>query len=368
MLVHVLQENLLRALTRVNRVVSSRPQLPVLLCVKLTATKDGLEITATNTETTETVWVGSKVEKAGEACVTAKVFFELIASYPPDTVHLSIKEETIGVSCGAFSAELPVTPAAEFPPNAELSKKEAGMIDKETLTGALSRVLFAAAADDGRPVLTGVKVFSENGKTGFVATDGYRLSLFTTPAAAGALHDAIVPARALSEVIKISAEEKEEKSISVVKAGEHQVGFVVADTTIITRCIDGTYPDYERIIPKNHTTRALLEKEPLLRAARSAAIFARDNANIVKMSFEAQKVIVSAAAAQVGKNAVELTAKIDGDGGDIAFNSRFLLDFLTNFPGEELLFEMTGSLNAGVFKPVKDENYLHIIMPVRVTS
>lgn len=368
MLFHVLQENLLKALTRVSRIVPSRPQLPILQDIKLSATKDGVEIITTNTETTEVVWVGSKVEKPGEVCVSARTLFEFVSTLPPETVEVVQKDETLRVTCGRFRAELLVVSATEFPSLPNFLPKNTGSIEKDVFGAALSSVLFAAATDEGRPVLTGIKVVEDGEETQFVATDGYRLSLRRVSLTAKDLGGAIVPARALSEVVKLSSEEKEEKTIKVGLAGESQVGFIVGDTTVLTRLIDGEYPAFERIIPKTHTTRALIEKEPFLRAVRSAAIFARDNANIVRLNLDKQRVTVSAAAAQVGTNSVELEAKIDGDGGDIAFNSRFLIDFLTNFPEEEFLFEMTGALNSGVFKPVKDENYLHIIMPVRVTS
>lgn len=364
----VLQENFLRALTRASRVVPSRPQLPILQDIKLSATKEGVEIITTNTETTEVVWVGSKAEKPGGVCVSARTLFEFVSTLPPETIEVIQKDETLHVSCGKFHAEFPTVAATEFPSVPDFSPKNTGSIEKEVFCQALSSVLFAAATDEGRPVLTGIKVIEDGEGTRFVATDGYRLSLRRVSLVVKNVGGSIVPARALSEVVKLGVEEKEEKTIRVGLAGENQVGFIVGDTTVLTRLIDGEYPAFERIIPKTHTTRALIEKEPFLRAVRSAAIFARDNANIVRINLDKQRVIVSAAAAQVGTNSVELEAKIDGDGGDIAFNSRFLIDFLTNFPEEEFLFEMTGALNSGVFKPVKDDNYLHIIMPVRVTS
>ncbi len=366
--IKLLQENLSHALTQITRVVPSRPQLPVLQNVRLQATKDGLEITATNMETTETVWRGGKVEKEGEVCVSARTLFEFVASLPQETVRLSTKEETLLVSCNGFEAELPTIQASEFPPTPSFSLKDAGEIDKEKIVSALSSVLFAAATDEGRPILTGIKVVEEGDLTLFIATDGYRLSLRKMALPVKKLSNVVIPARALSEVIKLSGEQKEEKVIKVGLAGEHQVGFAIGETTLSTRLIEGEYPNFERIIPKSFTTRALIEKEAFLRAVRSAAIFARDNANIVRLVLDKQKIIVSANAAQTGKNSIELDAKIDGDGGEIAFNSRFLLDFLTNLPDEEFLFEMTGALNSGVFKPVKDDSYLHIIMPVRVTS
>ena len=366
--IKLLQENLQKALTHVTSVVPARPQLPVLQNVKLTATKEGLEITATNMETTETIWVGGKVEKEGAICVSARVLFEFVATLPPETVHMHLKEDQLLISSGGFEAELPTTPATEFPPSPSLVPKEAGNINKEKFITALSSVLFAAATDEGRPLLTGVKVIEDGEQTTFVATDGYRLSLCQMALSVKKLSQAIIPAKALAEVVKLSTEEKTEEEIKIGLAGEHQVGFVVGETTLLTRLLDGEYPNFERIIPKAFTTRALIEKEGLLSAVRSAAIFARDNANIVRLHLDKQRIVVSANAAQVGKNSIELQAKIDGEGGEIAFNSRFLLDFLTNYQGNEFLFEMTGSLNSGVFKPVQDDSYLHIIMPVRVTS
>lgn len=368
MRITLLQENLSRALTRITRVVPLRPQLPILQNIKIQATKDGIELTATNTETTEVVWVGGKVEKEGVVCVSARTLFELVASLPPEAVSLSLKEETLLVSCGGFDAEIPTMPAAEFPILPTVSLKEAGSIDKELFISSLSSVLFSAATDEGRPILTGVKVMEEGDRAVFVATDGYRLSLKRMNLSIKNLSQVVVPAKALSEVVKLSGELKEEKTIKIGLAGERQAGFVIGETMLLTRLLDGEYPNFERIIPKTFTTRAEIEKAGFLRAIRSAAIFARDNANIVKLVLDKQKIIISANAAQTGKNSIELNAKIDGDGGEIAFNSRFLIDFLTNFPDDEFIFEMTGALNSGVFKPVKEDNFLHIIMPVRVTS
>ena len=290
MLFQVLQENLLRALTRITRIVPTRPQLPILQDIKVSATKEGVEILTTNTETTEVVWVGSKVEKSGEVCVSARTFFEFVTTLPPETVHISQKEETLHVTCGKFHAEFPTVAASEFPARPQYQPKDAGSIDKDKLNSALTSVLFAAATDEGRPVLTGIKVVEDGEQTQFVATDGYRLSLRKVTLDIKKLSGAIIPARALSEVVKLGAEEKDEKTIQVGLAGNQQAGFVVGDTTILTRLIDGEYPAFEKIIPKTFTTRALIDKNLFLRAVRSAAIFARDNANIVRVNLDKQKI------------------------------------------------------------------------------
>ena len=267
-----------------------------------------------------------------------------------------------------MNATIPGVAASEFPPVSILKKKTGVKLDRTMFLDALTGVLFAAATDEGRPLLTGVKIANENGGALFAATDGYRLSMKKiTSATLGAIN-LVIPARALLEVVKVSQEEKDVTSIEMVQTDEGQLVFVVGDTEIHTRPIAGEYPNIEKIVPTRHNTRVLVDKLSLLRAVKSAAVFARDNANILRLHIENQTVVVSANTPQVGENHVEIEAKVDGEGGDIAFNSRFLLEFLNGFAGEELLFEMTGSLNSGVFRPVKDDSYLHIIMPVRVAA
>jgi DNA polymerase-3 subunit beta len=202
----------------------------------------------------------------------------------------------------------------------------------------------------------------------FTATDGYRLSIKKTALKIADELNILVPARALGEVIKVCGEEKSIKEVFMSKPEDAQLSFVIGDTEIRTRLIDGEYPNLEKIIPTKHNTRLVVEKEPLLKAVKSASVFARDSANIIRLHIEGQSITVAANTPQVGEDEIDIEAKVEGEGGDMAFNSRFLLEFLSNFQGEELVFEMTGSLNPGVFKPTKGDNYLHIIMPVRVQA
>ncbi|OGG11769.1 DNA polymerase III subunit beta, partial [Candidatus Gottesmanbacteria bacterium RBG_13_45_10] len=275
---------------------------------------------------------------------------------------------SLHVACGGFRATIPGVSAGEFPPVATVNPKTKTVLDKEKIVDALSLVTFAASTDEGRPLLTGVKIKQHDGPTTLAATDGYRLSVKHLAHVTSEDLDLVVPARALLEVSKVSLEEKDVKQIGMIKPGNGQLVFVVGDTEVHTRLIDGEYPNFEKIIPSSHNTRVLLDKEKLSCAVRSAAVFARENANIIKFHIENQTVTVSANTPQVGENQVDVEAKVDGEGGDIAFNSRFLLEFLANYKEEEVLFEMTGSLNSGVFRPVKDDSFLHIIMPVRVSS
>jgi DNA polymerase-3 subunit beta len=229
-------------------------------------------------------------------------------------------------------------------------------------------VLFSAATDEGRPILTGIRIIQKDKETIFVATDGYRLSVKKVALKTKNPLDLLVPARALKEMTKACFEDKELKTIHLASAADGQISFSVGDTEIRTRLIDGEYPNYEKIIPTKHNTRVLLEKSTLEKAVKSAAIFARDNANIIRFHIENQTLTVSANSPQAGEDEIDIEARVDGEGGDMALNGRFLLEFLANYQEDEVLFEMTGALNPGVFRPAKDDSYLHIIMPVRVTQ
>lgn len=364
----LLQENLVRAVLRTNRAVSSKPTIPVLSHLLLQANQDGLVVIASSLETTESVAVGAKVDKEGALCVPAKIFSELASSLPADTVTLEEKEGALLVSCGGVHALVAGLASTEFPAAGKPVTKKETTLDKEELVRILSLVLFAAATDDGRPLLTGAKIVAgEDGAT-FAATDGYRLSVYRSGVKLPKDTDLVVPARALGEVVRACQEEKEVKELLLSDAGDGQLVVGAGDTTIITRRIDGEYPNFEKTIPTKHTTRATLDAIAFTKAVKSASIFARDSANIVRLHVGKKLVTISANAPQVGENTVDVDAKTEGEEGDIAFNSRFLLDLLANLPGEELVFEMTGALNPGVFKSPKDPAFLHIIMPVRVSS
>lgn len=364
----MLQENIQRAVTRINRIVSTKPAIPILSNLLLHATKDGLIVTSSSLETTETVEVGAKTEREGALCVPAKLFSELVSSLPPDTVTLEEKEGSLLVVCKGVRATVAALAGAEFPPvGVPAGKKETG-IDKEELVRILSLVLFAAATDEGRPLLTGVKVVAADAGATFAATDGYRLSTYRSGAKLPKDMDIVVPARALGEVARVCQEEKEVKEAALSDAGDGQLVVRVGDTDVVTRKIDGEYPNFEKIIPTKHTTRATLDVAALTKAVKSASIFARDSANIVRLHVAKNQLTISANTPQVGENTVDVDAKTEGEEGDVAFNSRFLLELLAGFPGEELVFEMTGALNPGVFTSPKDPAFTHLIMPVRTQS
>ncbi len=368
MKISVLQENLTKAVTRTSRVISTKPPLPILSNILIKATKEGLVFTASTLETTESVSVGAKIEKEGGICVPAKVFSDLVSSLPQDTVVLEEKEGSLLVSCGGIRASIAGVAAGEFPPVNKPEGKKETSLEKDLFVSILSLVLFAASTDEGRPLLTGVKIVQKEEGALFAATDGYRLSVYRSILSFPQGTDLVIPGRALGEILRVCQEEKEVKDVALSDAGDGQLVARVGDTTIVTRKIEGEYPNFEKIIPTKRTTTATIDVQQLTKAVKSASIFARDSANIVRLHVGKNSLTVSANAPQVGENTASVEAKTEGEEGDIAFNSRFLGEILANFPGEEVVFEMTGALNPGAFRSPKEPAFLHIIMPVRTSS
>lgn len=364
----ILQENLLRGLTTTGRIVSSRPQVPILQNVLLRTTGGRLLVETTSLDLTETTWCDGKIIKEGSACVSAKLLSEYVSSLPAQALELTEKEGSLVVSSQGFQATIAGVPSSEFPPTPTSGRGTKSPVDTTLFVAALSRVLFAASLDEARPLLSGVRFQTHGKTTTMVATDGYRLSKKEVQLGMSDGLDVIVSARALLEVVHICREEKEVKRLDVATTDDGQLVFVVGDTELYTRRIDGEYPSVDKIIPTAWSTRAILDREAFIRAAKSAAIFARDNANIVRLRVGDERVVISANAPSVGENTIDVEAKVEGEGGEIAFNSRFLLEFLSVYPEDQVVFEMTGSLNPGVFRPPNDPSFFHIIMPVRVQA
>jgi len=370
--VSVLQENLNQGLTTALRFISTRPQLPVLANCLLAVDKGRLKISATNLEAGISLWLGAKIEKEGQTTVLAKTLAEYVACLPADRVDLEIIESNLRVASVSTLATFPTIAAAEFPKIAAFPAKADLQLSLAAFSQAVSEVAFSAGQDEGRPVLTGVLLKKEEKGFSLVGTDGYRLSVKNFSLDSGLPGDLIIPARVLSEAVRLKGEKSEEKEGGIlgvaVTQEENQVIFALPEIELSCRLIEGSFPDYEKIIPKEETTKIIFDREEFLRAVRLASIFARESANIVKLKIEEQKLKISANSPQVGENESTVAIKQEGEDQEIAFNFRFLLDFLNNTISQEVSLGMTGPLNPGVFRLVGDNSLLHLVMPVRLQS
>jgi DNA polymerase III subunit beta len=372
----VLQENLNQALGVVQRFTAPRGQLPILANILISTGQGRLKLQATNLEMGISYWLGAKVEAEGQITVPARSLSEWVASLPKERVELAADKDKLAIKCAAYKGEFRGMGAAEFPPLPEREPKAMASLGLTEMEEVMAQVAFAAAADEGRPVLTGIRWRWEEDKLELVATDGYRLSVKTLSKIRSTKHEIrneeektlIIPARTMIEAGQIGKAlggVQTRVEIAAVTGGS-QVCFDWGDVQVTTRVLAGEFPEIAKVIPQAAETEAVMEAEELTAAVRAAAVFARESANLVRWEIGKAGIMIAANSPQIGENQIKVEAKVKGKGGKIAFNSRYLLEMLGAIKSKELKLEMTGGLNPGVFRMVGDDTWLHIIMPVRV--
>jgi DNA polymerase-3 subunit beta len=367
----VMQENLARGLSVVSRAVSNR-SLPVLTNVLLKTEDGGLKLTATNLEIGITYWVPGKIEVDGATSVPARLLNDLVNSLPgSEPISLELGEgETLHIRAGRFESNVKGIPAEDFPTVQTAGERPITRVAQKVLRQALDETAFAAASDEARPILTGVLAKFEGDQLTLAAADNYRIAVKTiTVLDAVEETSVVIPARALSELSRILSDTDEPVSI-VLAHSRNQLLFHIDGIDLVTRLIDGQYPNYQSVLPASHATRAVLDREELLRAVRPAALIAHESTNIVKLGvgLDGEPAITVSANAEIGDHVGRVEAAVEGDGTTIAFNARFLADVLEKVHAEQFALELNGPLSPGVFKPIGDDRYVHVVMPLRTTS
>ena len=372
-----LQENLSRGLAIAGRAVASRATLPITQNVLLSTDQSMLKISATNLEIAITTWIGSMIEEEGAITVPARLLTEFANSLPSDRIDLELLPDTgvLQLTCGRSEARINGTDAAEFPPIPTVEEGIAAQVELSALRNVISRVAFAAATEESRPVLTGVEMNLKGDRFTMAAADGFRLAVhhgnLVQPVASEV--SVIVPARTLSELNRLLGDQDEPVEINMTPA-KGQVLFRLRGVELVSQLLQGTFPNYEQLIPQTYQTRVVFDLEKLLRAARTAAIFARDGSNIIRLQIlpagdgqPSGKVIISAQSEEVGDNQDEVDPDgIEGDESKIAFNSRYLLEVLSVLERGTVALETTTSSSPGVFKPTDSDDYIHVVMPMFV--
>jgi DNA polymerase-3 subunit beta len=344
--------------------------LPVLANVLLETTDSGLKVTATNLDLTISATVPATVVEDGRTTAPARLLTEYVSSLSdaPCTMELDPATQVLKLSCGVHRANLHGIDAMEFPP---LPRQEAAStieVDSFALQGAITQTVMAASADEASPVLTGTLLQIEAGRLTLAATDRHRLAVKTLQlegAADMAPVSVIVPARHLNEVARAINPNRPTVGIAFSE-GRNQVFFTLKDVEISSRLIEGAYPNYAQVIPASTATTVSLPTAALLREARTAAVLARDAANPVRMHVGEGTLTLRAQTAEVGDDEAPLSATVQGDDVQIAFNARYVLDALSVLDSDEVQLSFNGALHPGVIRPAGRDDYLCIIMPVRV--
>lgn len=375
-----LQENLAEGLSVVGRVVPTKSTLPVLSNVLLSTREGELQLTANNLELSVAHRVPAAIAKEGEITLPARLlsdYVTLLDHGQKVDLELNPKTHKVHLACGRYEANVAGIDAEDFPPVPAVSGGSSFRIPSLLLKQAINEVVFAAAPDDTRPVLAGVLVKLGNGEITLAAADGFRLAVRTVDLPEdGPELTMIVPAKTLTEVARLLSDSTDEQVAINTTPNGNQIYFAFGKTEITSRLIEGQFPDYKRIIPAEAKTKIKLSTGDFLRATRAAAVFARDNSNIVRLECSPPRdnaelalgsVLVKSTSAEMGDNEGTLDATVDGDDTQIAFNGRYLRDALEAIDTPEVILQITGPSSPGIIKPASESNgYIHVIMPMHV--
>jgi len=371
-----LQENLNRGLSLVGRAAATRTTLPITNNVLLASDQGRLKLVATNLEMAITCWIGAKIDEEGAITVPAKLLTEFVATLPNDKIEVKLapKGKTLELKCARFEARISGVDAKEFPP---IPKVDDGIVTKVeigALRQAISQVVFAAATDESRPVLTGVNAEFEGKNLTLAAADGFRLAVYKLPltVAVSEKSVAIIPSRTLAELNRLAGDQEEAVEVKV-NASKSQILFRLKDVEMVSQLVQGNFPQYSQLIPQSFNTRATVDVAQFLRATKTAAIFARDGSGIVRLiitpgasDVTPGKLSISARSEEIGEDTGEIDTVVQGAEAKIAFNGKYLMDVLSVLKENQVAIEMTTPSSPGVFKPVGADNYLHVIMPMFV--
>lgn len=367
------QDTFAKYLNIVSRVVNSKPGLPILNNILFEAKNGKVHLTATDLEIGINTWIGADVQIDGKVTIPAKQLAEFVNSIPSEKVDVSLDKQMITVSTVNNNAEFHTIPSDDYPNVVSVEKEKPILtLSQSELLKSVKRVAFAAATDDVKPVLTGVRIEIEGKSVSFVAADGLRLSKQTLKMKSEATKDMnlLVPVKALQElayvVSEVGVEDSDTISVYVVE-DRNQVVFRFGDVDIVSRLIDGAYPEYKQIIPTGYKTNVVAKKEDFSSALKITNIIARSvlgNKIILDLNPKDNVATLSASQSEVGSNRSTFKGVMEGDSLKIAFSARFLGDMFNNIDGEDLVFECTESVKPGVFKIKGDDDFIHLIMPM----
>lgn len=362
MKLQVTQENLSKALSNVARVANTRGTLPVLANVLLKTVGTRVTVAATNLDIAITHYIGSKVTEEGSITVPARLMQDFIASLPPGNIDLELDDYKLHIRADKYTSTINGVSSEEFPVMPAIQDGTQLAIPSKDLKKTLQQVLVAASNDESRPVLTGVYFHTQDGKLYAAATDSYRLAekeVMRTTAEVNLL----IPATALQDVLRLLGDGEEVVEITY---DDQQVLFKVGEVELVTRLIEGSYPDYRKLLPTKFSTEASIKRADFVNITKVSSLFARESAGSVTInaSPEQNQVSIQSIASQLGENTANASATVTGEGA-ITLNSRYLLDALGTLSADEVKLGFNGKLEPCVLQEIGTNDYIHVIMPLK---
>ena len=360
------QENLIKGLNIVSHIAGKNVSLPILNNILFKAGNSVISLISTNLDIGIKTLIRGKVDTPGELTVPARLITDYVSLLELGNVELEKRGNDLIVKTSKQETIIKGREADEYPILPEVDDIEGFSLAAKEFKEALSQVVFSASYDDIRPELSGILLVVNDDKLLMVATDSYRLAQKVVELDKGKISKIrkIVPLRVLQEILRILPEENKEIKIAF---SDNQVVFRFNETVIVSRLIEGNYPDYEEIIPKECKSRVIINKNELTKAVKTASLFSKTGINDILLEFNIKEkdIKISAANVQLGENKASLPVEITGENNSVVFNYKYLLDGLQNMPGKKVVFELNSSDAPVLLKPENDKSYLYLIMPIR---
>lgn len=347
------------------RAVSPRTSLPILSHLLIKAEEDKLRIAATDLEIGMECVVDARVLEPGSLTAPAKVITEILAALPDTDVALSVDESsTVSLKCGTSDFSILGLPPEEFPMLPEVREEVKFTIENDVVREGIAKTSFAISADESRAILTGI-LMQVNGDTlKLVATDTHRLCVFECHVAdSEGAQNAIVPGRALTELSRIVPEGDSTVSVGI---SQSQVMFRIGDTVLVSRLIEGQFPNFERVIPQEHTKKLTIPTEQFLQSMKRVAIVARENEHRTTVQTQDGTLVLTAESGNVGSAHEEVEVLKEGDDLKMAFSARYLLDMLSVIDVEAIEAEFSGEASPVAIRPQGQDNYVYVLMPMQL--
>ncbi|MFA4833812.1 MAG: DNA polymerase III subunit beta [Patescibacteria group bacterium] len=372
----ILKENLNSALFMVSHITGKNINLPILNNIMIEAGDGNIKLISTNLEVGIIHSLRGKIEKEGSFTVDSKVITDYVALLPNKKVDVEKKENNLVVECENYKTKIKGQSADEYPPIPSVDKNNYYSARVDEFKKALAQVVFAVSTSETRMELSGVFFGFHGHKLTLAATDSYRLSekeINLKTGTGNGEQNIIIPARTLLELIRILSGLKENGDAAgddeEIKfyISDNQILFTIKSTELISRLIEGQYPDYKQIIPTAAKTTALVNRAELVRAVKASSLFSKTSINDVNLDFPKGKnqVVISSASDQTGESVISLEADSRGEDNGVVINYRYLLDGLNNLDGENVKIEIIDNNTPCLLKPEKEKDYLYIIMPIK---
>jgi DNA polymerase-3 subunit beta len=360
MKLQITQENLSRALSSVARVANSRGTLPILANVLIKTSNNRLSLSATNLDIAITHYIGAKVSQEGSITVPARLMQDFVSSLPDGVIDFNLEDTKLHISTDKYQSVINGIVSDDFPVMPAIGDGRQWKVKNNILKKALQQVVFAASADETRPVLTGVQLRTTEGKLMMAATDSYRLAEKDLGASKQDIQ-LLIPASAMNDLLRVLSDDNDEIKIS---HDDQQVLFNTGEIELVARLVEGKYPDYSKLIPGKFTSEASVKRADFINITKVSSLFARESAGSVTVELTKNQLSIRSVASQLGENTATADAKAKGE-GSITLNSRYLLDALGALSGEEVVFGFNGKLEPTLLLDPANPDYQHVIMPLK---